>query len=135
MKPGDTIQGLERDVEPRKALTGFLELPGVGRIRLDFLITRESGSLYIRCLDFGIMSCGETVEECKENILEAILIYLEDLPEGQGLFKPAPPQYWQMFYELRYSHEQRKARRLSRRDRHAIQRLLRASEKVALQYA
>jgi len=135
MKSGDTHRDFEQEVEPREALTGFLELPGVGRVRLDFLITRESGALYIRCLDFGIMSCGESVDGCKENILEAILIYLEDLPEGQSLFKPAPQQYWRMFSELRYNHERRRVKRLSRRDRHAIQSLLRASEKVALQYA
>lgn len=58
-------QQSELEVEPREALTGFLELPGVGKIHLDFLITYEIDSLYIRCLDFGIMSCGQTVDECK----------------------------------------------------------------------
>lgn len=135
MKIDNINQESELKVESREALTGFLELPDIGRIRLDFLITYESGALYIRCLDFGIMSCSETVDECKENILEAILIYLEDLPEGQGLFKPAAPRYWQMFYELRYRNEQGKAKYLSHVDRHALQGLLREPEKVALQYA
>ena len=135
MKTNDISQELELEVEPREALTGFLELPGLGQIRLDFLITYESDALYIRCLDFGIMSCGDTVDECKENILEAILIYLEDLPEGQSLFKPAAPLYWQMFSELRYRKEKRRARRLSRRERQAVERVLRQPGKVALQYA
>jgi len=135
MKTNDISQELELEVEPREALTGFLELPGMGRIRLDFLITYESDALYIRCLDFGIMSCGETVDECKENIQEAILIYLEDLPAGQSLFKPAASQYWQMFYELRYTDEQRKTMRLSSQDRQALQSSLRESKQVALQYA
>ena len=87
---------MDMQIEPEEAVTGFLNLPGIGQIRLDFLITYESDAFYIRCLDFGIMSCGETVEECKENIKEAIEIYLEDLPEGYSLFKPSPPQYWQM---------------------------------------
>jgi hypothetical protein len=134
MKTDDTNQEPKPDVEPRQALTGLLELPGLGPIRLDFLITHESGALYIRCLDFGIMSCGETVDECKESILEAILIYLEDLPEGQSLFKPAPPLYWQMFSQLRYHDEKRKTRRLSRRERQAVERVLRQPGKVALQY-
>lgn len=86
-------------IEPKEALTDFLNLPGIKNIRLDFLITYESNAFYIRCLNFGIMSCGETIEECKENIKEAILIYLEDLPERQNLFKPAPAKYWQIFYE------------------------------------
>ena len=90
---------MDVQIEPKEALTGFLNLPGVGQIRLDFLINYESDAFYIRCLDFGIMSCGETIEECKENIKEAIEIYLEDLPEGQSLFKPSPLEYWRMFYE------------------------------------
>jgi predicted RNase H-like HicB family nuclease len=84
-------------IEPKEALTGFLDLPNIGRIRLDFLITYESGAYYIRCLDFGIMSCGDTIDECKENIIEAIEIYLEDIPEGQSIYDPTPIEYWRMF--------------------------------------
>jgi predicted RNase H-like HicB family nuclease len=125
----------ELDVELREALTGFLRLPGIDQIRLDFLITYESGALYIRCLDFGIMSSGETVDECKENIREAILIYLEDLPEGQSLFKPAGATYWRMFSGLRYQNEKKTMKPLSQRQRHAIQRVLQERGKIALQYA
>lgn len=82
-------------IEPREALTGLLVIPGIGQIRLDFLISYESNAFYIRCLDFGI----KTIEECEEDIKEAIEIYLEDLPEGQSLFKPSPLEYWRMFYE------------------------------------
>ena len=39
MKSVKTSQKFEHEVAPREALTGFLELPGVGSIRLDFLIT------------------------------------------------------------------------------------------------
>ncbi len=122
-------------MEPRGALTGFLDLPDLGRIRLDFLITHESGAYYIRCLDLGVMSCGDTVEECKENIREAILIYLEDLPEGQSLYKPTPSRYWQMFYELRAHDEEGKAPSLSQGARRMLQNLWRQPEQVALQYA
>jgi len=90
---------MDVEIEPREALTGFLNLPGVGQIRLDFLITYESDALYIRCLDFGIMSWGNTIEECKEDIKDAIEIYLEDIPEGQSIFKPSPLEYWEMFHE------------------------------------
>lgn len=86
-------------IVPLKSLTALLNLPELGPLRLDFLITEESDGLYIRCLDFGIMSRGDTIDECQENIREAIMIYLEDLPNGQSLFNPAPAQYWQMFYE------------------------------------
>jgi predicted RNase H-like HicB family nuclease len=136
-EPGDVLddRALEVTMESRGALTGFLDLPDLGRIRLDFLITYESDAYYIRCLDLGVMSCGDTVEECKENIREAILIYLEDLPEGQSLYKPAPPRYWQMFYELRARDEKGKTPSLSQGARRMLQNLWRQSEQVALQYA
>jgi len=88
---------MDTKIEPKEALTGFLELLNIGRIRLDFLVTYESNAYYIRCLDFGIMSWGDTIEECKEDIKEAIEIYLEDIPEGQGIYDPSPIDYWRMF--------------------------------------
>ena len=96
---------MDIQIEPKEALTGFLEIHNVGKFRLDFLVTYESGSFYIRCLDFGIMSSGETIKECMENIRESISIYLEDLPEGENLYKPTLSKYWQMFYELRKESE------------------------------
>lgn len=126
---------MDIQIEPKEALTGFLNLPGIGQIRLDFLITCESGAFYIRCLDFGIMSCGETIEECKENIKESIEIYLEDLSDGQNLFKPSPLRYWQMFYELRYQTEQKNRRELSHEGRSAIEEFLRKDYSLTLQYA
>ena len=122
-------------IEAKEALTGFLNLPGIGQIRLDFLITYESDAFYIRCLDFGIMSCGETVEECKENIKEAIEIYLEDLSEEYRFFKPSPPRYWQMFYELRYQTEQKDGKEFSQKEKHAIREFLRKGNSEILQYA
>ena len=126
---------MDVQIEPREALTGFLELPDVGRIRLDFLITYESDAFYIRCLDFGIMSCGETVEECKEDVKEAIEIYLEDLTEGQSIFKPSPLEYWRMFYELRYQAEREGKKEFSQAEKHAIEEALREDSSTILQYA
>ncbi len=126
---------MDIQIEPKEALTGFLEITGVGKFRLDFLITYESGSFYIRCLDLGIMSCGQTAEECKENIREAIAIYLEDLPEGQNLFKPALAKYWQMFYELRQEMERQKEQKLSAEQRKAIQKFISTGSGLMLQYA
>lgn len=126
---------MDISIEPREALTGYLEVPGIGPVRLDFLITLESGSLYIRCLDFGIMSSGETVEECQENIQEAILIYLEDLPPGQSLFHPAPAQYWHMFSELRSRQEQQRKWILSPEQKNTLQQCLEKGSGLAFQYA
>lgn len=126
---------MDVQIEPRMALTGFLNLPGVERIRLDFLITYESDKFYIRCLDFGIMSCGKDINECKESIQEAILIYLEDLPEGQNLFNPSPSKYWQIFSELRCQSEQKNGREISFKERKAIEEVIRSKGNVVLQYA
>lgn len=126
---------MNMQIESKEALTGFLDLPSLGRIRLDFLITYESDAFYIRCLDFGIMSCGETIEECKENIQEAILIYLEDLPEGQNLFKPSPTKYWRMFYELRHRIEQEEGKKVSLEERDAIEQFVQRNNGIILQYA
>jgi len=123
---------MDVSMKPVEALTALLDLPGIGRIRLDFLVTYESDAFYIRCLDLGVMSCGETVEECKENIQEAILIYLEDLPEGQSLFKPALPKYWQMFYELR---RQKEGKKVSPEEKHILKQFLVDKGNIILQYA
>jgi len=122
-------------IEPKEALTGFLKLPGMGKLRLDFLVTQESDAFYIRCLDFGVMSCGDTVEECKENIKDAILIYLEDVPEQQNLFKPAPTKYWQMFYELRSHAEEKVGKVMAGKERRALEKFLQGKRDIALQYA
>ena len=126
---------MDVSMEPIEALTGVLQLPNRRRIQLDFLITFESDAFYIRCLDFGIMSCGKTIEECKEDIQEAILIYLEDLPEGQGLFNPSPPQYWQMFYELQYQAKQKDKQTISTQEKQALLQRFEKKKSLALQYA
>jgi len=126
---------MDIQIEPKEALTGFLEIFNVGKFRLDFLVTYESGLFYIRCLDFGIMSCGETIEECMENIRESISIYLEDLSEGENLYKPSPTKYWQMFYRLREESERQREKKLSVQQKKAIQESISTQNGLVLQYA
>jgi len=126
---------MDIQIEPKEALTGFLEILNVGKFRLDFLVTYESDSFYIRCLDFGIMSCGETIEECMENIRESISIYLEDLPQGENIYKPASSKYWQMFYELRKESERQREKILSAQQKKAIQESISTQSGLVLQYA
>jgi len=126
---------MDIQIEPKEALTGFLELPGIGRIRLDFLITYESGTYYIRCLDFGIMSWGNTIDECKEDIKEAIEIYLEDIPKGQSIYHPCPIKYWRMFYELRYQKELENIDNIPQDRELAIRESLQKEKGIILQYA
>jgi len=126
---------MDIQIEPKEALTGFLEILNVGKFRLDFLVTYESGSFYIRCLDFGIMSCGETIEECMENIRESISIYLGDLPEEENLYKPSPTKYWQMFYKLREESERQREKKLSVQQKKAMQESISTQNGLVLQYA
>lgn len=126
---------MDTQIEPKEALTGFLEIPGIGRIRLDFLITLESGVYYIRCLDFGIMSSGNTIDECKEDIKDAIEIYLEDIPKGQSIYDPAPIEYWRMFYELRYQKERDNIDNIPKDWEFMIKERLNKGESLILQYA
>ena len=126
---------MDIQIEPKEAITGFLEFPNSGRIRLDFLITYESNAYYIRCLDFGIMSCGETIDECKEDIKEAIKIYLEDIPEDQSIYDPSPIEYWRMFYELRYQKERENIDNIPQDWEFAVKEFLHKEKNVVLQYA
>ena len=126
---------MDIQIEPKEALTGFLEIHNVGKFRLDFLVTYESGSFYIRCLDFGIMSSGETIKECMENIRESISIYLEDLPEGENHYKPALSKYWQMFYELRKESERLREKKLSVQQKKALHESISTQNGLVLQYA
>ena len=126
---------MDVSMKPIEALTGVLKLYNNRSIQLNFLITFESDAFYIRCLDFGIMSCGKTIEECKEDIQEAILIYLEDLPEGQGLFSPSPPQYWQMFYELQYQAKHKDKQTISTQEKQTLLQFLEETGSLALQHA
>ena len=81
------------------------------------------------------MSCGKTVEECKENIQEAIMIYLEDLSEGENLFKPSPAKYWKIFYEIMQDSENMRMQKLSTQQKLAIQSCIATDSGLELRYA
>ena len=59
---------------------------------MEYLVVFEKaadGTIWARVPDLeGCYSCGDTIEQAKENIKEAIVLYMEDLFE-EG--KPAPP--------------------------------------------
>jgi len=59
---------------------------------MQYLVVYErstDGSIWARVPDLdGCYSCGETLEEAREHIKEAIALYLEDLKETG---KPIPP--------------------------------------------
>jgi predicted RNase H-like HicB family nuclease len=61
-------------------------------VSMQYLVVYEKsddGSIWARVPDLdGCYSCGETLEEAREHIKEAIALYLEDLKETG---KPIPP--------------------------------------------
>lgn len=60
---------------------------------------------------------------------------MEDLPEGQNLFKPSPFKYWQIFYELRCQSEQKMGKEISFEGKRALEKVLLDKSGIALQYA
>jgi predicted RNase H-like HicB family nuclease len=60
---------------------------------MNFLVTFEKatdGTIWAKVPDLdGCFSCGDTIEEAKENIKDAITLYLEDLKE-EGKTIPQP---------------------------------------------
>ena len=44
-------------------------------------ITREDGQYAAYCKELGVASCGDNSEEARENILDAIELYLDTIEE------------------------------------------------------
>ena len=53
------------------------------KIKFRIMYYKNKGSKYYvaRCLDFGAISQGKTIEEAQKNIKEAIEGYLQEFPE------------------------------------------------------
>lgn len=56
--------------------------------------TRENGGYVIRCLELNISSQGDTLEEARDNILEAIQLYLETYGIPESLKESEQPPFW-----------------------------------------
>lgn len=55
------------------------------------VITKEGKWFVARSLELGVVSQGKTIEEAKENLQEAMELYIEDMPKSrQNLTKEAP---------------------------------------------
>lgn len=73
------------------------------KLLLHNLIEKE-GNLYSAiCLELNVASQGETVEEAKKNLQEAVELYLEDVIESGDekdfIPRPAPMEEWVKFFE------------------------------------
>ena len=84
-----------------------LDIAQLENVRLGFLMYYDetSQTYFIKSLDFSVDSEGNSPEECKRNIQEAILIHLEDCEEAANIFDPAERKYWDQFTELKIRKE------------------------------
>jgi predicted RNase H-like HicB family nuclease len=58
-------------------------------LKFTAVITKEENWYVAHCVELGVVSQGKTIEEAKENIKEAVELYIEsfgteDLPESIG---------------------------------------------------
>jgi predicted RNase H-like HicB family nuclease len=72
-------------------------------LELHILIEKE-GDLYSSlCLELNVASQGKTADEAKENIKEAIELYLEDVweaaDEKEFIPRPAPVEEWLKYFQ------------------------------------
>ena len=49
--------------------------------------TEEDGGYVVECLNNGVVSQGDTLKEARDNIIEAITLYLEECPEEEKHFQ------------------------------------------------
>jgi predicted RNase H-like HicB family nuclease len=76
----------------------------MNQIDLHILLEKE-GELYSAlCLELNVASQGETTEQAKKNILEAIELYLEDVIEAGDeidfIPRPAPVEEWLKYFKV-----------------------------------
>jgi predicted RNase H-like HicB family nuclease len=73
------------------------------KLLLHNLIEKE-GDLYSAiCLELNVASQGETIEDAKNNLQEAVELYLEDVIEAGDeqdfIPRPAPMEEWVKFFD------------------------------------
>ncbi len=72
-------------------------------LELHILIEKEGGLYSSLCLELNVASQGKTVVEAKENMKEAIELYLEDVweagDEKEFIPRPAPAEEWLKYFQ------------------------------------
>lgn len=71
------------------------------KLLLHNLIEKEDNLYSAICLELNVASQGETIEEAKKNLQEAVELYLEDVIESGDeqdfIPRPAPMEEWLKF--------------------------------------
>ncbi|MEK7203541.1 MAG: type II toxin-antitoxin system HicB family antitoxin [Patescibacteria group bacterium] len=55
------------------------------------IINKEGKWFVARSSELGVVSQGKTIEEAKKNLLEAVELYLEDMPNAKKYLNQEPP--------------------------------------------
>ena len=80
-----------------------MESNPAGRLDLHILIEKEGDLYSVLCLELNVASQGETLEEARKNIREAIELYLEDVYESgdekEFIPRPAPVEEWIKYFK------------------------------------
>ena len=73
-----------------------------GKLLFHNLFIPEDGGFSAICLELDVASQGDTLEEARENIKEAVSLYLESVFEhgdaDDAIPRPAPPEYWLQYF-------------------------------------
>lgn len=83
---------------------------------LHALVYPEGGDWLAHCLEFDTVAQGETPEEARKGLLNALDLLIADATEHadiRGLFRPAPSALWRKYAE---STRRRRFQKASRRD-------------------
>lgn len=76
----------------------------LNEVNLHILIEKEDELYSAICLELDVSSQGKTVTEAKQNIREAIELYLEDVLEAgdakEFIPRPAPVDEWLKYFEV-----------------------------------
>ncbi|MDI6735036.1 MAG: type II toxin-antitoxin system HicB family antitoxin [bacterium] len=73
------------------------------RLHLHSLIEKEDNLYSAICLELNVASQGETIDEAKKNLQEAVELYLEDVIEAgdeqEFIPRPASEEAWIKFFD------------------------------------
>ncbi len=80
-------------------------------IHVDALIYEEDGVVVAHALQFDIVSTGDSIQDAVNDLTEACQAQLEYAIKHKNmdnLFRPAPPDVWDNFFEAQRVRSQRK---------------------------
>jgi predicted RNase H-like HicB family nuclease len=78
------------------------------KLILHNLYLQEEGGYSVICLELNVASEADTLEEARENIREAVALYLESVyshgDEDDAIPRPAALEYWLKYFSTQEKH-------------------------------